>query len=231
MMIAADYSQIELRILAHLSGDKNLIKAFKEGEDIHSFTASLIFDIKEKDVTDDMRNSAKRVNFGIIYGISAFGLANDLKVTQPEAQEFIDKYFHRYPAVKKFMDNEIKKCEKNGYVTTLLNRRRYIPEINSKNGAMKQFAQRQAINTPVQGSAADLIKLAMINIQREIKEQKLKTKMISTVHDELIFESPPKEKTTVVDLIRDKMMHAVTLVVPIEVNVKVGKNWLEMEEV
>jgi len=231
MMIAADYSQIELRILAHLSGDKSLIKAFKEGEDIHTFTASLIFDIKEKDVTDQMRNSAKRVNFGIIYGISAFGLANDLKVTQPEAQEFIDKYFHRYPAVKKFMDDEIKKCEKNGYVCTLLNRRRYIPEIKSKNGAMKQFAQRQAINTPVQGSAADLIKLAMINIQGAIKAQKLKTKMISTVHDELIFEAPPKERETVVDLVRDKMEHAVKLVVPIEVNVKIGKNWLEMEEV
>ena len=231
IMIAADYSQIELRILAHLSEDKSLIKAFKSGEDIHTFTASLIFDEKEKDVTEQMRNSAKRVNFGIIYGISAFGLSNDLKVTQPEAQEFIDKYFHRYPAVRKFMDNEIKKCEKNGYVLTLLNRRRYIPEIKSKNGAMKQFAQRQAINTPVQGSAADLIKLAMINIQREIKVQKLKTKMISTVHDELVFESPPKEKKAIIDLVCDKMEHAVKLLVPIEVSVKVGKNWLDMEEV
>ncbi|MCK5179502.1 MAG: DNA polymerase I, partial [Candidatus Omnitrophica bacterium] len=144
-MIAADYSQIELRILAHLSGDKNLIKAFKQGEDIHDFTASLIFEVDEKDVTSQMRNSAKRVNFGIIYGMSAFGLANDLKVPQAEAQEFISRYFARYPAVKKFMDGEIKKCEKQGYVLTLLNRRRYIPEINSKNGAMKQFAQRQAI--------------------------------------------------------------------------------------
>lgn len=231
ILVAADYSQIELRVLAHLSGDKSLIKAFKDGEDIHAFTASLIFDVEEKDVTAEMRNSAKRVNFGIIYGISAFGLANDLKVTQPEAQQFIDKYFHRYPAVKEFMDSEIKKCEKDGYVLTILNRRRYIPEINSKNGAMRQFAQRQAINTPVQGSAADLIKLAMINIQNEIEACKYKAKMISTVHDELVFEVPPKEEETLIDLVRDKMEHAVKLTVPIEVSVKVGKNWLEMEEV
>lgn len=231
ILVAADYSQIELRVLAHLSGDKSLIKAFKDGEDIHAFTASLIFDVEEKDVTAEMRNSAKRVNFGIIYGISAFGLANDLKVTQPEAQQFIDKYFQRYPAVKEFMDSEIKKCEKDGYVLTILNRRRYIPEINSKNGAMRQFAQRQAINTPVQGSAADLIKLAMINIQNEIEACKYKAKMISTVHDELVFEVPPKEEETLIDLVRDKMEHAVKLTVPIEVSVKVGKNWLEMEEV
>lgn len=231
ILVAADYSQIELRVLAHLSGDKSLIKAFKDGEDIHAFTASLIFDVEEKDVTAEMRNSAKRVNFGIIYGISAFGLANDLKVTQPEAQQFIDKYFHRYPAVKEFMDSEIKKCEKDGYVLTILNRRRYIPEINSKNGAMRQFAQRQAINTPVQGSAADLIKLAMINIQNEIEACKYKAKMISTVHDELVFEVPPKEEETLIDLVRDKMEHAVKLTVPIEVSVKAGKNWLEMEEV
>ena len=231
VMIAADYSQIELRILAHLSGDETLIKAFKDGEDIHAFTASLIFDVKEKDVTGEMRNSAKRVNFGIIYGISAFGLSNDLKVTQQEAQNFIDKYFQRYPAVKKFMDDEIKKCEKLGYVLTVLNRRRYIPEIKSSNGAMKQFAQRQAINTPVQGSAADLIKLAMINIQKEIKARKLKVKMISTVHDELVFEAPPNEEKEIINLVRDKMANAVKLSVPIEVSVKVGKNWLEMEEV
>jgi len=231
IMLSADYSQIELRVLAHLSGDKSLIKAFKNGEDIHTYTASLIFEVSEKKVTSEMRNSAKRVNFGIIYGISAFGLANDLKVTQAEAQEFIDRYFLRYPAVKKFMDNEIKKCEKNGYVLTILNRRRYIPDINSKNGAIRQFAQRQAINTPVQGSAADLIKLAMINIQKEIDSQKFKTKMISTVHDELVFELPLKEKARIVDLARTQMEHAVELAVPIEVSVKVGKNWLDMEEV
>ena len=229
IMIAADYSQIELRILAHLSGDKNLIRAFKQGEDIHNFTASLIFEVDEKDVTAQMRNSAKRVNFGIIYGMSAFGLASDLKVPQSEAQEFIDRYFTRYPAVKKFMDGEIKKCEKQGYVLTLLNRRRYIPEINAQNGAMKQFAQRQAINTPVQGSAADLMKLAMINIQKEIEERKLNTKMISTVHDELVFETTKGDEAETIDLIRYQMEHAVDLNVPVTVSVKVGKNWLEMK--
>ncbi len=229
IMIAADYSQIELRILAHLSGDENLIKAFKQGEDIHDFTASLIFEVDEKDVTPKMRNSAKRVNFGIIYGMSAFGLANDLKVPQHEAQEFIDRYFKRYPAVKKFMDGEIKNCEKQGFVLTLLNRRRYIPEINSQNGAMKQFARRQAINTPVQGSAADLIKLAMINIQKEIDKRNLSTKMISTVHDELVFETTKGDEAETIDLIRYQMEHAVDLNVPVTVSVKVGKNWLEMK--
>jgi DNA polymerase-1 len=207
-----------------------LIKTFKQGGDIHDFTASLIFEVKEKDVTPQMRNSAKRVNFGIIYGMSAFGLANDLKVPQSEAQAFIDRYFLRYPAVKKFMDNEIKKCEKQGYVVTLLNRRRYIPEINSQNGAMKQFAQRQAINTPVQGSAADLMKLAMINIQREIEESKLKTRMISTVHDELVFETEKSDEAAAVKMIRYQMEHVAELNVPVKVIVKVGKNWLDMEE-
>ena len=229
-MIAADYSQIELRILAHLSGDKNLIKAFKQGEDIHDFTASLIFEVDEKDVTSQMRNSAKRVNFGIIYGMSAFGLANDLKVPQAEAQEFISRYFARYPAVKKFMDGEIKKCEKQGYVLTLLNRRRYIPEINSKNGAMKQFAQRQAINTPVQGSAADMMKVAMINIQKELEERKLSAKMISTVHDELVFETTKSEEPAIVDLVRHQIDHAIELIVPVIVSVQAGKNWLDMKE-
>lgn len=231
IMIAADYSQIELRILAHLSGDANLIKAFKNGEDIHAFTASLIFDVAEKDVTPQMRNSAKRVNFGIIYGMSAFGLAKDLNVSQPEAQEFIDRYFLRYPAVKKFMDDEIEKCEKNGYVLTLLNRRRYIPEIHSENDPVKQFARRQAVNTPVQGSAADLMKLAMINIQKEIEKHGMDMRMISTVHDELVFESPVGERGKAVELIRRHMEHAVALKVPIAVIVKTGKNWLEMEEV
>ncbi|MCK5083441.1 MAG: DNA polymerase I [Candidatus Omnitrophica bacterium] len=230
IMIAADYSQIELRILAHLSGDKNLIKAFAQGEDIHDFTASLIFEVDEKDVTSQMRTSAKRVNFGIVYGMSAFGLANDLKVPQAEAQEFINRYFARYPAVKKFMDGEIKKCEKQGYVLTLLNRRRYIPEINSKNGAMKQFAQRQAINTPVQGSAADMMKVAMINIQKELEERKLSAKMISTVHDELVFETTKSEEAAIVDLVRYQMEHAVELTVPVIVSVKAGKNWLDMKE-
>jgi len=231
VLIAADYSQVELRVLAHLSDDKTLIKAFKDGEDIHDYTASLIFDVKEKDVTPDMRNSAKRVNFGIIYGMSAFGLAKDLDISQGTAQEFIDKYFLRYPNVKKFMDNEIRKCEEEGYVVTLMNRRRYIPEINNRNVNVKQFAERQAINTPVQGSAADLMKLAMINIQKEIEKKKLSSKMTITVHDELVFDSPEKEQKELISIIRDKMENALKLSVPVKVSIKCGQNWLDMKEV
>jgi len=231
IMIAADYSQIELRILAHLSGDQNLITAFQKDEDIHQFTASLIFDVEELDVTAQMRNYAKRVNFGLIYGMSAFGLAKDLKVSQSEAQLFIDRYFLRYPDVKKFMDREIRQCEELGYVLTILNRRRYIPEIKSTNISVRQFAQRQAINTPVQGSAADLMKLAMINIQRELERRDLQSRMISTVHDELVFESPEAERAEMISLIGDHMEHAITLNVPVKVSIKAGKNWLDMKEI
>lgn len=229
-IIAADYSQIELRILAHLSQDKNLLEAFKKNEDIHAFTAARIFDVAEDQVTLDMRNSAKRVNFGIIYGMSAFGLAKDLGISQPQAQDFIDRYFLRYPEVKVFMDSEISKCRKLGYVTTLLNRRRYIPEINSSNMAIRQFAERQAINTPVQGSAADLIKLAMINVAAELEKQKLASRMIITVHDELVFDVVPAEERMMTTLIREDMEHPMSLTVPIQVSLKKGKNWLEMEK-
>ncbi|MFA5059856.1 MAG: DNA polymerase I [Candidatus Omnitrophota bacterium] len=231
IIVSADYSQIELRILAHLSQDKNLFKAFKSDQDIHAYTAALIFDVKESAVTSEMRNTAKRVNFGIIYGISAFGLAKDLKISQTQAQDFIDKYFDRYPAVKQFMDDEIKKCEKNGFVLTLLNRRRYLPEIHSDNANIKQFAQRQAINTPVQGSAADLLKLAMINIQNELEKNCSESKMIITVHDELVFDVVEKEREALTVMIRDKMEHALSLSVPLKASVKIGRNWLDMQEI
>ncbi len=231
LIIAADYSQIELRILAHLSQDENLTEAFKQDQDIHRFTAALIFDVKEEDVLPEMRDTAKRVNFGIIYGMSAFGLAKDLGIPQEAAAEFIDKYFLRYPKVKKFMEDQILLCQEKGYVVTLLNRRRYIPEINSANISIRQFAERQAINTPVQGSAADLMKLAMIQIQRELEKQKLKSSMIITVHDELVFDVPQKEKDKMADLIRQQMEGALKLSVPIKVSVKVGRNWLETVEI
>ncbi len=230
LLISADYSQIELRFLAHLSEDENLIKAFHEGIDIHSFTAALIFDVEEDDIDYQKRAVAKRVNFGITYGMSAFGLAKDLEISIMEAQTFIDKYFLRYPKVKSFMDNEIKKAEDNGYVLTMFNRRRYIPEINSNNMGVRQFAQRQAINTPVQGSAADLIKLAMINVYNEMQSKKLSSTMIITVHDELVFNVKEDEKDLMKKLIRDKMENAVQLSVPIQVTVKSGKNWLELKE-
>jgi len=231
IMVAADYSQIELRILAHLSKDKNLMKAFKEDQDIHTYTSSLMFDVKLEDVTPQMRDSAKRVNFGIIYGMSAFGLAKDLKISNNEAQDFIDKYFLRYPNVKKFMDEEIKKCEDKGYVLTLLNRRRYIPEINNKNIGIRQFAQRQAINTPVQGSAADLIKMAMVNVQNEIEKRSLSSRMLITVHDELVFDVTKEEKEEMFELIKELMEHPLELSVPIKVSIKTGPNWLDMKEI
>jgi len=231
ILLSADYSQIELRILAHLSKDETLMKAFIAKEDIHNYTASLIFDINEKEVTRQMRDAAKRVNFGIIYGMSHFGLAKDLGVSNNEAQEFIDKYFSRYPRVKEFMDAMIIFCEKNGFVTTLLNRRRYIPEIYSANNAIKQFAQRQAINTPVQGSAADLIKLAMINVARVFEKKSFKTQMIITVHDELVFDVTPEEKEEVIGIVKKEMENTIKLLVPVTVSVKVGKNWLDMDEV
>lgn len=231
LLLAADYSQIELRILAHLSKDKTLIKAFQAGEDIHRYTASLIFEVKEKDVTPDMRYATKRVNFGIVYGMSAFGLAKDLGVSHGEAQEFIDKYFLRYPNVKIFMDAQIKQCEKEGFVETLLHRRRYIPEIKSSNMALRQFAQRQAINTPVQGSAADLMKLAMIKIQQQLERQNLASKMIITVHDELIFDMVEPEKSALIEIVKTQMEEAINLDVPVSVTMKSGHNWLEMQEI
>lgn len=231
ILVAADYSQVELRILAHLSQDKELMKAFKEDQDIHSYTASLIFDMNQEDVTYHERDTAKRVNFGIVYGMSAFGLSKDLGIHPKDAEEFIKKYFLRYKRVKQFMDEQIALCEKVGYVTTLLNRRRYIPEINSRNKAVKQFAERQAINTPVQGSAADLMKIAMINVHNELVKRKLDTRMLITVHDELVFDVPKCEEKEVINLAREIMANPFKLSVPIVVDVKVGKNWLEMEKV
>jgi len=190
-------------------------------------------------VTPQMRDTAKRVNFGIIYGMSAFGLAKDLGISNAEAEEFIAKYFSRYPKVKDFMDSCIRQCQEKGFVTTLLNRRRYIPEINSPNESMKQFAQRQAINTPVQGSAADLMKLAMIDIHRELQKRKLASQILITVHDELVLDVPNKEKEEVVELLRERMEHPcmlpeatqMELSVPIKVSIKTGANWLETKEV
>ncbi len=231
ILVAADYSQIELRILAHFSEDPVLRKAFEENQDIHAFTASLIFDMPEKNLPAAMRDTAKRVNFGIIYGMSAFGLSKDLGISQEDAQEFIEKYFLRYPRVRDFMEQTILQCRKQGFVTTLLNRRRYIPEINSANESIRLFAQRQAINTPVQGSAADLIKLAMIDIHKEIRRRKLACRILISVHDELVLDCPAPEKTAVVELLRERMEHPLELSVPIKVTIRTGANWLEMKEV
>lgn len=230
-LLSCDYSQIELRILAHISKDENLISAFRKDKDIHKITASLIYNMEEKDVTDQMRETAKRVNFGIIYGLTFYGLSRDLAIPQDQAQAFIDAYFLRYPKVKEYIQQAIEKAEKHGYVTTILGRRRYIPEINNKNQAIRQFAQRQAVNTPIQGSASDLIKLTMIHIYEQIKQENLKVKMILQIHDELVFDVPENELRTSIGLIKDKMENALKLDVPIKVDIKKGKNWLEMEPV
>ena len=230
-LLSGDYSQIELRILAHLSGDKSLTSAFKNDKDIHKTTASLIYGLEEKDITDSMRDTAKRVNFGIIYGLTSFGLSRDLGITVDEAEVFIDAYLSRYPKVKDYVQEQINQAKKEGFVVTILGRRRYIPEINNKNQSIRQVAERQAINTPIQGSASDLIKLAMIQIHHQIKTKKLKARMILQIHDELLFDVPGEEIYEVVDLVKDKMENVLKLDVPIKVDIKKGKNWLEMESI
>lgn len=229
LILSADYSQIELRILAHLSGDKNLIEAFNCRRDIHAFTASLIYGLEEKEITCEMRQAAKTVNFGIVYGMSAFGLSRDLGIELREAARFIEAYFERYPGVKAFLEKTIDEAGKKGFVTTILGRRRYIPEIKSENVSVRNFAERAAVNTPIQGSAADLIKLAMINIHRKIRD--FDAKMILQVHDELVFEVRASELRKLSRVVKENMETVMSLRVPISVRLESGKNWLEMEEV
>jgi DNA polymerase-1 len=229
VLLAADYSQIELRILAHLSGDKKLIEAFKEDKDIHKVTAAKIFGCKIGDVTDEMRRAAKTINFGIIYGMGPFRLAKDLGIELGDAQSFIDSYFNQYSGVKKFIDKTIAEAKKNGYVTTLLNRRRYIPEFNEPNERIKAFAERVAVNTPVQGSAADLIKLAMIVCHDNLKKDG--ADIIIQVHDELVFKVPEKGSEGIAKKVKDIMEKVITLKVPLTVDIQSGKNWLDMEDI
>lgn len=229
VLISADYSQIELRVLAHLSGDKELATAFKEGRDIHAYTASLVFGIKEKEVTPEMRNMAKTVNFGIIYGMSPYGLSQSLKIEVNKAKDFIDAYFERYPDVRQYLEGLIQEARENGYVTTILGRRRHIPEINSTDGRIKSFAERTAVNTPIQGSAADIIKVAMISISEKIEG--MKSKMIMQVHDELVFDVPRNEADKMKKIIKDGMEKVIDLKVPVEAHLEMGKNWLDMERV
>ncbi|MBI2871131.1 MAG: DNA polymerase I [Candidatus Omnitrophica bacterium] len=229
VLVKADYSQIELRVLAHLSGDEALTKAFVKGLDVHAHTASLVYGIPEKEVTAGMRSSAKTVNFGIIYGLSAFGLARTLGIDQEEAQTFIEAYFKRYPGVRDYMDRQIDSARKYGCVTTLFHRRRYIPEITSAQVNIRNFAERTAINTPVQGSAADLIKVAMLRIHEALQEEGLKARMILQVHDELVFETPKALVPALTRLVKDKMENAIRLDVPLVAQIKTGQNWLEVE--
>ena len=227
LFMSADYSQIELRIMAHLSGDKNMLEAFRSGQDIHTATAAKIYKIGLSEVTSDMRRKAKTANFGIIYGISTFGLAERLTVPRAEAKELIDGYFATYPDVKRYMDESIQRAKENGYVETIFGRKRYLADINSQNSVVRGFAERNAINAPIQGSAADIIKIAMIRIQQRIEKEGLKAQMILQVHDELNFSVPVDELETLQKLVVDEMEAAVSLQVPLIADCGVGKNWLE----
>jgi DNA polymerase I len=225
--VGGDYSQIELRLLAHFSEDPELIKAFKEKEDIHEHTASRIFNLPITMITPEMRSAAKTVNFGIIYGQGPFGLSKQLHISMKEAQEFIKTYFERYPKIQAYLESCKESARKLGYSTTLTGRQRPIPELKNKNPSIRQAAERLAVNTPLQGTAADLIKLAMIAIDEEIRKKKLEGKMILQIHDELIFEVPDDEISTFKDLVKAKMEHVFKLKVPILVHIAVGKNWAE----
>lgn len=228
-LVAADYSQIELRVLAHISDDEGLKEAYQHGLDIHTKTASEIFDMPLEEVTSNERRKAKAVNFGIAYGISDWGLAKRLNISNNEAQEFIELYFSRYPKVKEYMDNVIKRAKEEGYVTTVFNRKRYLSDINSKNYHRREFAKRMAINTPIQGSAADIMKIATIDVANALKEEKLNAKVLLQVHDELVLEVPEDELELVQKLVKEKMEEAVQLDVKLEVDVKVGDSWNNME--
>ncbi len=227
-LLSADYSQIELRVLAHMSNDPALIRTFQTEEDVHTRTASEIFGLSSDEVTPEMRRKAKAVNFGIIYGISAFGLAQDIGVSNAEAKRYIDDYFAQYPKVREFIDRTIRDARTNGYVSTLFNRRRFIPELTSSAAAVRNFGERMAVNTPIQGTAADLIKLAMINIQKRLRRENLGSKMILQVHDELVFEVLDREIEPMKELVKAEMEGVLTLAVPIRVDMGVGKNWDEV---
>ncbi len=226
-LISADYSQIELRVLAHMSADPGLIQTFLEDRDVHTATASEIFGLPPDEITPEMRRKAKAVNFGIIYGISAFGLAQDIGVSNVEAKRYITSYFDRYPVVRQFLDQTIEDAKTKGYVTTLFGRRRFIPEITSSTVAVRNFGERTAVNTPIQGTAADLIKLAMIHIHQRLSREKLRSMMILQVHDELVFEVPDEEIEIMRRLIKEEMEGVVQLAVPIRVDLGIGKNWDE----
>lgn len=227
VILDADYSQVELRVMAHLSKDPVLMEAFNNDEDIHAKTASLIFQVPPEDLTHEHRRKAKEINFGIMYGMGVYGLATRLHISNEQAREFITSYFALYAKVKEFVDKMHVQVEEHGYVTTLLNRTRYLPEIKSKNHNIREFARRTAVNTPIQGTAAELIKVAMINIWKKLKENNYQTKMIMQVHDELVFEAPKSEVDVVKELVKDEMENALKLDVPIKADVGVGPNWLE----
>ncbi len=227
LFFSADYSQIELRVMAHLSGDENMIEAFRSGHDIHAATAAKIYKKDINDVERDQRTKAKRANFGIIYGITVFGLAERLEISRDEAKQLIDGYFESFPKVKEYMEKAKEEARKNGYVTTLFGRRRYLADINSANATVRGFAERNAINAPIQGTAADIIKVAMIRIHNRFKTENIRSKMILQVHDELNFSVLPEEREQVERIVIKEMQQAFQMQVPLVADSSWGTNWLE----
>lgn len=228
VLLSSDYSQIELRVLAHISGDEHLIAAFNEGADIHTSTAMRVFGIdKAADVTANDRRNAKAVNFGIVYGISDFGLSNNLGITRKQAKSYIDTYFERYPGIKAYMENVVREAKDKGYVETLFKRRRELPDINSRNFNVRSFAERTAINSPIQGSAADILKIAMINLDNALQAGGFKAKMLLQVHDEIVLEVPNTELAAVKKLVKETMEAAVDLAVPLRADENAGQSWYE----
>ncbi len=226
-LIDADYSQVELRVLAHVSGDETMINAFNEEKDIHQITASQVFNVPLEEVTKQMRSEAKAVNFGIVYGISDFGLGSNIGISRKKAKDYIEKYFATYPKIKEYMDEAVKKCKEQGFVETLWGRRRYVPEIKSNNYNVRQFGERVAMNAPIQGTAADIIKIAMINVQKELEEKKLKSKLILQVHDELVIETAEEEVEIVKELLVRNMQNVAKLKVVLKAEAGMGKTWYD----
>jgi DNA polymerase-1 len=227
VLIDADYSQIELRVLAHVSGDENMIGAFLSGEDIHTATSCRVFGVAPEDVTVEMRKRAKAVNFGILYGMGEYSLAEDLKISRAQAKEYIDSYLSSYPAIDEYLHNVAKDARADGYVTTMLGRRRYIPELAASNKNMQAFGERVARNSPIQGSSADIIKIAMINVAKKLRESGYDAKLLLQVHDELLIESARACADAVLELLKTEMENAVSLSVPLKVEANIGENWLE----
>ena len=227
VLLAADYSQIELRIIAALSQDPAMVEAFQKGEDIHAATAAKVFGVALENVTREQRSNAKTVNFGIVYGVSAFGLSQQTNLNRSEAKELIDAYYLTYPKLKAYMNEQVDFARENGFVETVLGRRRYLKDINSQNAVVRGAAERNAVNAPIQGSAADIIKLAMIKIHRRMKSEDWKSKMLLQIHDELVFDVPKVEVDALTKMVKEEMENAFTLEVPLVVDVGIGENWLE----
>ena len=227
VFVDADYSQIELRVLAHMSGDKRLIDAYNQAQDIHAITASEVFHVPLEEVTSELRRNAKAVNFGIVYGISAFGLSEDLSITRKEAQEYMEQYFKTYPSIKEFLDRLIEKAKNNGVTRTLFGRIRPVPELKSGNFMQRQFGERIAMNAPIQGTAADIIKIAMNRVDRRIKDELQKSRLILQIHDELLIEAAAEEAEAVKTILAEEMVRAADLAVALEIDMHTGNSWYD----